>query len=95
MIPHLFFYQLVILGLLWLWVMLHYAWSSRCVATQQRPVTPITPPRKRSNEPKPFAGLTHKPHCAACEHDATHPKTPPPVPPNPDQRAHLNRNLRF
>jgi IS1 family transposase len=83
MIPHLFFYQLVILGLLWLCVMLHYAWPSRCVATQERPVTPITPPRKHSNEPKPFAGLTHKPHCAACEHDATHPKTPPPVPPNP------------
>ena len=61
MIPHLFYYQLVILGLLWLFVMLSYAWPSPGVTT-----TPILPHRQRSNEPKPFAGLTHKPHCAAC-----------------------------
>ena len=30
MIPHLFFYQLAVLGLLWLCVMLHAAWPSRC-----------------------------------------------------------------
>jgi hypothetical protein len=30
MIPHLVFYQLAVLGLLWLFVMLHAAWPSRC-----------------------------------------------------------------
>jgi hypothetical protein len=29
MIPHLFSYQLVVLGLLWLWVMLHAVWPRR------------------------------------------------------------------
>src|SRR5207253_3596026 len=74
MIPQQFFYQLVVLGLLWLFVMLHYTWPSRCVASPYKPVKPITPPRKRFNEPKPFAGLTHKPHCGACE-QAVHPPT--------------------
>jgi len=29
MIPHLFYYQLMVLGLLWLCVMRHHAWPSR------------------------------------------------------------------
>jgi hypothetical protein len=44
--------------------------------------------RKRSNEPKPFEGLTHKPHCVACEHDATHPTVPPPRRPDPMPPTH-------
>jgi hypothetical protein len=83
MIPHLFFYQLMLLGLLWLFFLLHYAWPSRCTAGEQRPATPLLPHLKRSREPKPFAGLTHKPPCTLCEHEATHPKLPPPVPPAP------------
>src|SRR5256886_322466 len=83
MIPHQFYYQLVVLGLLWLCVMLHLAWPSRDVTAQTKPAKPITPRRQRSTEPKPFASLTHKPFCAACAHDATHPQPPPPVPPNP------------
>ena len=83
MIPSLFFYQLAILGLLWLCVLLHAAWPSQCVAAQGTPVKPIKPRRQRSKEPTPFAGLTHKPHCVLCEHEATHPKPPPPVPPAP------------
>jgi hypothetical protein len=58
MIPHLFFYQLMLLGLLWLFFLLHYAWPSRGTAGAQRPATPIQPHLKRSREPKPFAGLT-------------------------------------
>ena len=54
MIPHQFFYPLVVLGLLWLFVMLHYAWPSRCVASPHKPAKPIMPPRKRSSDPKPF-----------------------------------------
>jgi IS1 family transposase len=83
MIPYQVYYQLVVLGLLWLFVMLHYAWPSRCATAQGTPAKPITPQRQRSKEPKPFAGLTHKPHCAACVQDATHPKAPSPVPPKP------------
>src|SRR5215831_13489829 len=37
MIPHQFYYQLVVLGLLWLCVMLHLAWPSRDVTTQTKP----------------------------------------------------------
>ena len=88
MIPHLFFYQLTVLGLLWLCVMLHAAWPSRCTTAQGTPAQPIMPRRQRSKEPKPFAGLTHKPHCALCEHEATHPKLPPPVPPEPMPPTH-------
>src|SRR2546422_1724390 len=38
--------------------MLHLAWPSRCTTAAQRPAEPIKSQRKRSKEPKPFAGLT-------------------------------------
>ena len=44
--------------------------------------------RKRSNEPKAFEGLTQRPHCAACAHDAHHPQAPPPVRPDPMPPTH-------
>src|SRR5216683_8359449 len=72
MIPHLFFYQLVLLGLLWLLFMLHAAWPSQGPATQRRPVEPILPPRKRSSDPQPFPGLTRTPPCAACAQAHAH-----------------------
>src|SRR5882672_429772 len=88
MIPHLFYYQLVILGLLWLFVMLHAAWPSRGAPAQGTSAQPITPRRQRSKELKPFAGLTHQPFCAACAHDSTLPQPPPPVPPAPMPATH-------
>ena len=57
MIPQQFFYQLVVLGLLWLFVMLHYAWPSRCVASPHKPAKPIMPLRKESME---MLGVTSK-----------------------------------
>src|SRR6267378_7928850 len=81
MIPHLFFYQLVLLGLLWLFFMLHAAWPSQGTATQRRPVEPILPLRKRSSDPQPFSGLTHKPPCAACEQAHASAPQPPGCPP--------------
>jgi hypothetical protein len=85
MIPPLFSYQLVVLGLLWLCVMLHAVWPSRCAMSHQRRTAPepIKSKRKRANAPKPFAGLTHKPHCALCAQEATTPTPPPPVQPDP------------
>jgi len=44
---------------------------------------PAKPKRKRSTEPNPFEGLTHKPHCVLCERDTAQPKAPAPVPPAP------------
>src|SRR5499425_1389937 len=88
MIPYQVYYQLVVLGLLWLCVMLHAAWPSRCTTAQGTPAKPIIPRRQRSKEPKPFAGLTHKPHCALCEQEAAHPQAPPRVPPEPMPPTH-------
>jgi transposase-like protein len=92
MIPHLFFYQLAVLGLLGLFVMLHSAWPSRCATAQGTPAKPIILRCQRSKEPKPFAGLTHKPSCALCEHETAHPQPRPPV--RPDSMPPTNRRPR-
>jgi len=81
MVSHLFFYQLTFLGLLWLCVMLHYAWPNECTGGDQRPSKPLPPPRKRSSDPQPFPGLTRKPPCAACEQAHEHVPQPPGCPP--------------
>src|SRR3989441_632433 len=81
MIPQPFFYQLVVLGLLWLFVMLHYAWPSRCVASPHQPAKPILPPRKHSSDPQPFSGLSRRPLCAACEQVHASAPQPPCAPP--------------
>jgi hypothetical protein len=83
--PHVFS-QLILFVLLWLVVILHLT-RPKCPVTA--PATPteepelLTPQRHRANEPKPFEGLTHKPHCALCERDTASPPAPPPIPPNP------------
>src|SRR5499433_2578531 len=77
MVSHLFFYQLVLVALVWLCVMLHWAWPSDSAAACPPPLEPIPLPPKRHREPTPFAGLTTKPHCDACEHGSTpRPQTP-------------------
>ena len=83
MVSHLFFSQLVLLILLWLFVIVHLSRPKRPVTAPAMPALPepLTPKCPRSNEPKPFEGLTHKPHCALCERDTVHPQAPPPVPP--------------
>jgi len=81
MVSHHIFYQLVLLGLLWLFMMLHVMWPSDRPVLAPRPPQPVAPPRKRSKEPKPFAGLLHKPPCAACEQAHEYAPQPPGGPP--------------
>ena len=52
MVSHHVFYQLMLLGLLWLFLMLHGVWPSARPAQEQQTSQPITPPHKRSKEPK-------------------------------------------
>jgi IS1 family transposase len=100
MVSHLFFYQLVLVALVWLCVMLQWAWPS-----DPAPVCPTTPeppgPRpKRHHEPTPFAGLTKKPHCDACEHASAPyseaPRTPPPrIVPTRGRRRQVDTSTHF
>jgi hypothetical protein len=81
MVSHHIFYQLVLLGLLWLCMMRHVMGPSDRPVRAPRPPQPVAPPRKRSKEPTPFAGLLHTPHGAACEPAAQAPEAlPPPAP---------------
>src|SRR5262249_22862886 len=88
MIPYLFYYQLVILVLVWLCVMLPHLWPTPSSGLPKRPADPIKPKRNRSSEPKRFAGLTHKPHCALCEHETVESAPAPPVRPAPMPPTH-------
>src|SRR3989442_9605572 len=83
MVSDLFFYALVLLGLLWMCVMLSSAGPSDRSAGDQRTSKPIPPPHKRSSDPQPFPGLTRKPHCATCEQAAQGPAALPPAAPPP------------
>ncbi len=76
MVPTLFFYQLMLIALLWLCLMLHWVWPSDSV-----PDHPTPPLRQRRREPKPFAGLTTKPHCDGCAHASDPHPQPPSAPP--------------
>jgi transposase-like protein/IS1 family transposase len=90
MIPYHIYYQLAILGCLWLCIMLHSGWPSRSTVSHPKPPQPVLSKgkRKRSTEPKAFAGLTQRPHCAACAHDAHPPQASPPRRPDPMPPTH-------
>src|SRR2546430_10521658 len=78
---NLFFYTLLLLGLLWLCILLYGVWPQGRPAPSQTTPTPAKPIKTRSKDPKPFAGLTHQPHCAACEHAAEPSREAPSAPP--------------
>jgi hypothetical protein len=90
MIPHHVYYQLGVVGRLWLCIMLYYLWISPDAVRPQQSGEPVSSrfKRKRTSYPRPFAGLTQRPPCAACDHDATHPTPPPPRRPDPMAPAH-------
>jgi hypothetical protein len=87
MVAPLFFYHLTLIALVWLLLMCHYARPIHR-AQGHEPPTPVNPWRQRSHDPKPFAGLTHKPPCALCAHEATTLTPPPPVQPDPMKPTH-------
>ena len=99
MVPTLFFYQLVLVALVWLCVMLQWAWPSD-PATCPPPSEPTPPEPKRHREPTPFAGLTTKPHCDTCEHGTAPrpqaPSTPPPrIVPTRGRRRQVDTSTHF
>jgi IS1 family transposase len=82
MVSHLFFYQLVLIVLVWLCLMLQWAWPSDPAAACATTPEPPPPQPKRQREPKPFEGLTIKPHCDACAQASDlRPQAPCPPPP--------------
>ena len=82
MVSHLFFYQLVLIALVWLCLLLQWVWPSAPAAACSTTPEPPPPHPKRQREPKPFEGLTIKPHCDACASSrAPHPQTPSVPPP--------------
>src|ERR1043166_3878344 len=79
MVSDLLFSALVLFALLWLCVILYDMWPYGRTTTC--PTTPM-PAQKRLREPKPYPGLTDKPHCAACVQAVQAPTVqPPPAPP--------------
>jgi hypothetical protein len=90
MVSPLFFYQLVLMALVWLWLMLHWMWASDPAACPTMP-EPLPPLPKRKRERKPFTGLTTKPHCDACAH-ASDPR--PQAPASPPPRIVMTRGRR-
>jgi hypothetical protein len=80
MVSHLFYYQLALCVLVWLFGILHGTGSKPGLTTP--PVT-AKPKRKRSTAPKAFAGLMKNPHCALCEQAIGEIAPPPPVRPDP------------
>jgi hypothetical protein len=100
MVSPLFFYRLPLPVLLWLCLMLHYAWLSDRAAQRQTPSQPPSPPQKRSREPTPFAGLTHMRHCDACEQAVESrpqsPSAPPPrLSPTQGRRRQVSTSHNF
>jgi len=83
MASNLLFYQLLLVTLVCLCCVLHALWPGARTGVRPTLLQPRSPRSKRSREPKPFAGLLHKPLCAACEQAAasgpTASRTPPPL----------------
>jgi IS1 family transposase len=85
MVSHLFYYQLALLAIIWLFVLLHLIESKPGLPS---PPVPVKPKHKHSTEPKVFEGLTHKPPCVLCDQETGEPHPPPPVRPDPMPRTH-------
>ncbi len=81
MMPDPLVSQLLLVGLMLLCLMLHIVWPYGHATSGSTTPLAAKAPRQRSRTPKPFPGLLHKPHCAACEQAAQAPEAlPPPAP---------------
>jgi hypothetical protein len=70
MVHDLLSYALLLTGILWLYVILMWVWPPHQAAPGHTDRQPAHQAARRSQDPKPFSGLTHKPCCVACEHAA-------------------------
>jgi IS1 family transposase/transposase-like protein len=77
MVCHPLFHELVLLALLWQLVISYWTWKQ-----SQAPQHPLPQRTTRpAKVPKPFAGLTKKLHCQACEQGQEYIDQPPLSPP--------------
>jgi hypothetical protein len=83
MVDNLLSPDLLLIVLLWLGGILYKRWARNRSATGPTPRKPATPPRKHCQDPQPYPGLTHKPHCALCEQAPAPGSAAPRVPPAP------------
>src|SRR5260221_14677979 len=81
MVSHLFFYQRVLIALVWRCLMLQWVWPRDPAAVCPTAPEPTPPPPKCHREPTPFAGLTTQPPCASCAHALEPAPQPPGCPP--------------
>jgi hypothetical protein len=84
---HLFFSQRVLSALVWLFVMLLYAWPSDRVR-RPTPPAPLLPRRTPATAPKPVAGRTTPAPGALCEKESAVLQASPPVRPVPRPPTH-------
>src|SRR4029453_14693304 len=82
MVSHLFFYQLMLIALVWLCLMLHWLWPSEPAAEHLTTAPPIPPSRNRSKVPNLFPALTRHPPCEPCPKSAPRAMTRPRPPPH-------------
>jgi IS1 family transposase len=80
MVSDLLFHELLLLALLWLVVLLYWAWTRGQAMTDAADHTPAKRATRRAKDPKPFVGLTNKPLCTACEHAVDSRPLPPSIP---------------
>src|SRR5215510_12701590 len=83
MVDNLLVHDLLLIVLLWLGGMLYTRWARTRAALCPTPRKPATLRHKHSQDPQPFPGLTHKPHCALCAQVPELASPPPRVPPPP------------
>jgi IS1 family transposase len=99
MVSQLVFYQLVLIALVWVFLMLSWLWPSGPAAARPTTSKPLPPSRTRSKEPKPFPGLTHKPHCDACKQAIASYREPSCAPPRivstGGRRRHVDTSQHF
>jgi IS1 family transposase len=81
MVSDLLFHELLLLALLWLVVLSYWAWSRGHATTNSADHTSAKRATRHAKDPKPFAGLTRRPLCPACEPALESHLPPPSIPP--------------